>query len=303
MTAYNSAKTKFLALSDEPRGIAIMFAATFLFSTMGFFIKLVSVHHTTFEIVFFRNIVSLVILAVSMYVSKPVQKGGRPMLLVMRGVFGFFAMFCYFYSIQVLPLASASTFNKTSPIFTAIFAGLFLKEKTGVKVWAAVLVGFAGVLLIMRPSHEVDLSGAIAGLMGGMIAAMAYTSIKELAKYYDARVIVVSFSVAGISGALLYFAVHVYVGDPRYLNYQFIPQGIDIVYIVLIGTFAAMAQWMMSVSYKYGRASVLSTIGYFGIVFATVYGFIGGDGWPGFVTLGGISLVGISGILVGLAKK
>ncbi len=63
--------------------------------------------------------------------------GGKPFLLVMRGVFGFSAMFCFFYSISVLPLATASTFVKTAPIFTALFAGYILKEKAGPKVWTA----------------------------------------------------------------------------------------------------------------------------------------------------------------------
>lgn len=303
MTAYTNTKAKFDALGEELRGVIIMFAAAFFFSLMGFFIKLLSLHHTTFEIVFFRNIVSFAILGGSMLLIKPTSIGGKPLLLVMRGVFGFSAMFCFFYSISVLPLATASTFVKTSPIFTAIFAGYLLKEKSGIKVWTAILIGFAGVLLVLRPSHGISPSGAVAGLCGGVIAAMAYTSVRGLAKFYDARSIVLSFSLAGLIGSSIYFIYRIILGDPRYLSTDFIPTGIDIYYVVLVGTLASIAQWLMSIAYKYGRASVVSTVSYVGLIFSTIFGYIAGDGWPGAVSLAGIFLVGLSGVLVGFAKK
>lgn len=306
MTAYTATKARFDALGEELRGILIMFAAAFFFSLMGFFIKLISLHHTTFEIVFFRNIVSFAILAGSMLFYKSNSIGGKPVLLVMRGVFGFLAMFCFFYSISVLPLATASTFVKTAPIFTAIFAGIVLKEKAGGKVWTAILIGFAGVLLILKPSQAIAPSGAVAGLVGGVIAAMAYTSVKGLAAYYDARTIVLSFSIAGLTGSTIYFIARIIMGDPRYLSTEFIPRGEDIVYVIFVGVLASVAQWLMSVAYKYGRASVISTVSYVGLVFSTVFGFFAGDGWPGFISIIGILLVGFSGIMVGMlnsAKK
>ena len=303
MTAYTNTKAKFDALGEELRGVLIMFVAAFFFSLMGFFTKLLSIHHTTFEIVFFRNIVSFAILGGSMLLIKPKSVGGKPFLLVMRGVFGFLAMFCFFYSISVLPLATASTFGKTSPIFTAIFAGFMLKEKSGLKVWTAILIGFAGVLLVLRPSHGLSPSGVAAGLCGGVIAAMAYTSVRGLAKFYDARTIVLSFSIAGLVGSSIFFIIRIILGDPRYLSTQFIPSGTDIYYVIMIGILASIAQWLMSVAYKYGRASVVSTVSYVGLIFATILGFIAGDGWPGLVSLAGIFLVGVSGVLVGLSKK
>jgi len=303
MTSYTQTKAKFDALGEELRGILMMLTASFIFSLMALFIKLVSVHHTTFEIVFFRNLVSFALLAGSMLVYKSSSTGGRPFLLVMRGVFGFSAMFCFFYAISVLPLATASTFQKTAPIFTAVFAGYLLKEKSGFKVWAAIFIGFAGVLLMMKPAQAVAPAGAIAGLLSGVIAAMAYTSVKGLAKFYDARTIVLSFSIAGLVGSSIYFMYRLALGDPRYYSTDFIPAGMDIFYMVTVGVLAAVAQWLMSVAYKYGRASVISTVSYVGIIFATVFGFFAGDGWPGMVSMLGILFVGISGVMVGISKK
>ncbi|ADD68786.1 protein of unknown function DUF6 transmembrane [Denitrovibrio acetiphilus DSM 12809] len=302
MTTYTKTKAKFDALGEEFRGVLIMFVAAFFFSTMGYFTKMLTAHHNAFEIVFFRNIVSFAILGVLMLMFRTDNAGGKPLLLIMRGFFGFISMFCFFYSISVLPFATASTFHKTSPIFTAVFAGLVLKEKSGLKVWLAILVGFAGVLLVLRPSH-IDHVGAVVGLCGGIIAAMAYTSVRGLAKYYDARTIVMSFSLAGLVGSSLYFLIRYLAGDPRYHSTQFIPTGIDIFYMILVGVLALIAQWLMSVAYKYGRASVISTVNYVGIIFATVFGYIAGDGWPGLVSMLGIFFVGASGVMVGLSRK
>jgi drug/metabolite transporter (DMT)-like permease len=295
--------SKLDAMSEEMKGVTIMFFAAFFFSLMGFFIKLLSLHHTTFEIVFFRNIVSFALLGSTMFIKKPESIGGKPLLLIMRGVFGFSAMFCFFYSISVLPLATASTFVKTAPIFTAIFAGFFLKEKAGGRVWTAILIGFAGVLLILKPAQAIAMSGAIAGLCGGVIAAMAYTSVRGLANVYDARVIVLSFSTAGLVGSTIYFIYKLSIGDPRYTGFEFIPTGSDLFYIFMVGLLASVAQWLMSVAYGYGRASVISTVSYVGLIFSTVFGFVAGDGWPDLITFFGIFLVGTSGILVGLAKS
>lgn len=115
--------------------------------------------------------------------------------------------------------------------------------------------------------------GAVAGLCGGVIAAMAYTSVKGLANHYDARTIVLSFSTAGLVGSSIYFIFRIIVGDQRYLSLDFVPVGSDIFYVAMVGLLASAAQWLMSVAYKYGRASVISTVSYVGLVFSTIFGF------------------------------
>ncbi len=128
----------------------------------------------------------------------------------------------------------------------------------------------------MKPAQAVaPPMGAVAGLCGGVIAAMAYTSVKGgLANHYDARTIVLSFSTAGLVGSSIYFIFRIIVGDQRYLSLDFVPVGSDIFYVAMVGLLASAAQWLMSVAYKYGRASVISTVSYVGgLVFSTIFGF------------------------------
>lgn len=283
---------------DELRGIIMMLGASLMFSAMGFFVKKLTPHHTSMEIIFFRNVVTLVLILASLSFNPPVQQGGKPFLLAMRGVYGFIAMFFYFYSVSALPLATASTFGKTSPLFTAIIATIMIKEKAGFRVWLSIFVGFAGVLFILKPGGNSSLYGSLSGVASGFFAALAYATVRGLSGYYDARTMVLSFSLAGFSGSLLYMTIMFLSGADRYVNFAFLPHGMDIFYIFMVGIIAAVAQYLMSRAYYYGRAAVVSTVSYSELIFSTFAGYIAGDALPDIFSLFGIVLVGFSGILI-----
>ncbi|MDD3506297.1 MAG: DMT family transporter, partial [Sulfurimonas sp.] len=118
-------------------GIKYMLFASFLFAIMGAFAKLASEHMSSLEVVFFRNIFGVIFIGYALYRTPMISKGGRPFLLFFRGLMGFSALLAYFYNIAHIPLGDAVTFSKTAPIFTAIFAWLFLKEKLSLSSWVA----------------------------------------------------------------------------------------------------------------------------------------------------------------------
>lgn len=288
---------------EEMKGILCMVAASFLFACMGFFIKKLTHSLSTMEIIFFRNIVSLLFVGGSLLVYKPENQGGKPFMLAMRGVYGFTAMFFYFFAVSVLPLATAATFSKSSPLFTAIIAGFLLKEKAGSRVWTAIAVGFIGILLILKPSGEISLIGSLSGIACGFFAALAYTTVRGLANYYDARMMVLSFSVVGAVASIFYFAYMFLTGSERYLTFAFVPAGIDMLYVVLVGLAAVLAQYYMSRSYFYGRAAMMSTVGYVELIFSIFTGMLAGDAFPDMLSFGGIILIMISGMLIMRARR
>ena len=106
-----------------------MLIASLLFAFMGAFAKELSDSMNSVEIVFFRNIFGVILIAFSIYKRPLNQVGGKPLLLIFRGLAGFLALLMFFYNISQISLAEAMTFSKTSPIFTAIFAYIFVKEK------------------------------------------------------------------------------------------------------------------------------------------------------------------------------
>ncbi|HIP30302.1 MAG TPA: EamA family transporter, partial [Sulfurospirillum arcachonense] len=162
-----------------------MLFASFCFAFMGAFAKELSTSMPSLEVVFFRNIVGTVLIAVAFLKIPVKQVGGKPFLLFFRGLMGFMALVAFFYNIAHISLADAMTFSRTSPMFTALLAFWFLKEKIGTREILALIVGFIGIIFIMKPDGlQLELTD-ILGLLSGVGAALAYTSVKELKKYYD----------------------------------------------------------------------------------------------------------------------
>lgn len=287
------------------QGIKYMLFASFLFAFMGAFAKELSGSMSSVEVVFFRNIFGVILILISLY-KKPVkQVGGKPLLLFFRGFVGFAALLMFFYNISNIPLAEAMTFSKTSTIFTAIFAYIFVKEKLGFKGWIGVFIGFIGILFITKFDGSLLDKSDWLGILTGVGAGLAYTSIRELRKYYDGRIIVISFMGIGSIGPIILMIIgNFYQSDIfDFMFASFImPSGKDWLFIILLGTVATFAQIYMTKAYTCAMAGIIGTISYATIVFSIILGMLLGDKFPDFWIIFGILLIVISGLLVS-AKK
>lgn len=289
------------------RGILYMLIASLSFAVMGGFAKVVSAILPAVEVTFFRNVFGVALIGYAIYRSPLKQIGGKPLLLLFRGVMGFAALLAYFYIIAYIPLGEAVTYNKTSPIFVAIFAFLFLGEKLPGSAVFAVLLGFVGILLIAQPQGGVFDKYDLLGIFSGLGAALAYTSIRELRQYYDTRAIVMSFMGVGTIAPLMLMLVTPYVNPPQELDFMFaafvMPEGILWFYILMMGLSATLSQVLMTKAYEHTKAGIVGTISYSNIVFALIIGILLGDPIPDIWTFLGILLVITSGLIVALAKK
>lgn len=284
-----------------------MLIASLSFAVMGGFAKVVSEILPAVEVTFFRNVFGVALIGYAIYRSPLKQTGGKPLLLLFRGVMGFAALLAYFYIIAYIPLGEAVTYNKTSPIFVAIFAFLFLGEKLPGSAVFAVLLGFVGILLIAQPQGGVFDKYDLLGIFSGLGAALAYTSIRELRQYYDTRAIVMSFMGVGTVAPLLLMLTTPYVNPPQELDFMFaafvMPEGILWFYILMMGLSATFSQILMTKAYEHTKAGIVGTISYTNIVFALIIGILLGDPIPDIWTFLGILLVITSGLIVALAKK
>ena len=288
-------------ISSIDRGVRYMLVASLLFAIMGAFAKLASGSMSSLEVVFFRNMFGVVIIGAAI-LKKPMRhQGGRPFLLFFRGLMGFAALLAFFYNIAHIPLGDAMTFSRTSPIFTAVFAWLFLQEKLPVSGWIAVVIGFVGIVLITKPSGLMLSKTDLLGIGSGIGAALAYTSVRELKRYYDTRAIVLSFMGVGTAGPLLLMLVSPYVDMPS-LDFLFgtfvMPRGIVWFYIAGMGVFATLAQVFMTKAYGESQAGIVGAVSYSNIVFSIAIGLVLGDAFPDMVTLSGIILIVVGGLMV-----
>ena len=180
------------------KGIVFMLLAALGFSLMGGAAKALKDSFTAGQLVFYRNAIGLVFLVPGLLIKPPIQEGGKLLRLAFRGLMGALALYTLLYCILHLPLGTAMSYNLTSALFIAIFSFLFFGEYHGRRVLLAVLLGFTGMLLIYKPVMHYPWYYHATGLMSGIISAIAYITLGRLAAYYDSRVIVFSFLVAGV---------------------------------------------------------------------------------------------------------
>jgi len=292
-------------LKELDNGVKYMLFASFLFAIMGAFAKLASEHMSSLEVVFFRNIFGVVFIGYALYKTPIISKGGKPLLLFFRGLMGFLALLAYFYNIAHIPLGDAVTYSKTAPIFTAIFAWLFLSEKLSPKAWIAVFIGFGGIVLIAQPSGIGFSKYDLLGIFSGVGAALAYTSVRELRNYYDTRMIVLSFTLVGTVGPILLFVLshYFYVAELDFMMGEFVvPSGVVWLYVIGLGVLGTLSQYYMTKAYGETKAGIIGAVSYTNIVFAIFVGVMLGDSLPSFLTLCGITLIVAAGIMVAKAK-
>jgi len=289
------------------RGIFFMLIASLSFAFMGGFAKVVSQTLPPVEVTFFRNIFGVVLVGLAIWKVPLKQTGGKPWLLLFRGSMGFAALLAYFYIMAHIPLGEAVTYNKTSPIFVAIFAYIFLKEKLHPSALIAIVLGFVGIVLVAQPEAGGFDKYDILGIFSGIGAALAYTSIRELRKYYDTRAIVMSFMGVGTVAPLFLMLITPYVEVSEDFDWMFaefvMPQGLEWGYVTAVGIFATMSQLLMTKAYELTKAGIVGTISYSNIVFAVIIGVMLGDPIPDMWTTLGIILVIMSGLIVALAKE
>lgn len=130
---------------------------------------------------------------------------------------------------------------------------------------------------------------------------MAYTSIRELRKFYDSRAIVLSFMGVGTVLPLLFMIFSEFYTNPNLdfmLGIFMMPKPEDWIFIILLGIFSTYAQIYMTKAYSFAKAGIVGTVSYSNIVFSIILGLFMGDSFPSFIVLFGIILIVLSGIMV-----
>ncbi|MFC2087379.1 DMT family transporter [Bacteroidota bacterium] len=288
------------------RGILYMVIASIVFAAMGAFVKIVSRDLNSIIIVFFRNVIGIVLIG-STFFHKPLRKkGGRFGLLMFRGIIGTFALYALFYNVDKIGLGTTITYIQTSPIFIAVLSLLFLNERLSIWGWLAIFIGFGGILMIFQPSASSSVLYNSLGIFSGLAAAAAYTAVRELRNYYETRVIVLSFMIWGIILPLISMGLSLVIKNPEldFLITPFvIPRGIQWLWLLLVGATAMIGQVLITSAYREEKAGIISTVGYVNIPFALFFGILLGDSIPDLLAFLGILLIILSGGVISIRRN
>ena len=294
-------------LNTIDRGILFMLLSALISALNGAVAKILSEDMSALEIVFFRNLIGVMIILYTLKHTAPSLTGGKFHLLFLRGVFGFLAMILFFYTITAIPLGEAITLNKTSPLFVSVLAYYLLHEHLSKRAILALLIGFLGIVFITKPYGLSVSYEHFLGVMGGFFAAAAYATIKKIKDIYDTRVIMLSFMGVGTFFPLLLFIIAPWIDAPDALGFLFQPfvWEMNVKVCLLIGFMAlisTLSQWLLTKAYSFSKASIIGVISYTNIPFAIGFGWMLGDAFPDVLTFSGIALIVLGGVLVSRAK-
>lgn len=295
-----------MTIDRRYRGIIYMLLAAAGFSIMGGAAKSLKGIFSAGQLVFYRNLIGLLVLAPGLWIKKPIQAGGKLPRLIFRGIMGAVALYTLLYCILHIPLGTAMSYNLTSALFIAVFSFFLFGEYHGKKVLLAVLLGFAGMLLIYKPIMHFPWYYHLAGLISGIVSAIAYLTLGRLAGYYEPRVIVLSFLLCGVVIPLVSMIIHYTTGIPAdglFIIDFLWPSGWEWMAMAILGLAALFGQYFVTRAYGSDKAGIVSVFGYSNIVYSVFIGMMLGDAFPDWMSSLGILCIIGSGVIISLVKR
>jgi S-adenosylmethionine uptake transporter len=265
-----------------------MLVASLLFACMGVCVKFAAETHSAVEITFYRSFISLILMFGLVRLQGVALVTPHWRWQVTRGLVGFIALLAYFYAITLLPLATAVTLNYTSAIFLAIYLSLAgMRMRPG--IYGALILGLIGVVALLKPTlHADQLLGGLIGLASGVMAGMAYFSVRELGSRGEPEsrtVFYFSLVSSACAGAWLFFSE---------LHAVDVKSGL---LLLGVASFATAAQLAMTRAYTRGKTLMSAALAYSTVIFSSLFGamfwgeVLEGSAWLaiGLIILSGIA--------------
>ncbi len=272
-----------------------MVGAAFFFSLMSLMVKMAGRHLPTWEMVFFRSLVMLIICTVLIRRQGIPTWGNHRGLLIARGVFGFVALNFFYYSIVHLPLSDATTIMFTNAVFTALLAVIFLAEHFSVRQGVLIGISLAGVMLVAQPTalfgglgSGLDQVAVTIGLGGALMSAAAWVTIRRLGHTEESLVIIFYFSLVSTLGALPLLAIEFVMPTPM-----------EWLMLIGLGVFTHFGQIYLTRALKLERAGRAAPVGYVQIVFAALWGVFFFAEIPNLLSIAGAVVIVLSTIMMG----
>ena len=277
---------RFNKQSDNVKGALILMLAAFGFSLMVAMIKVVGEHLPVTQILFVRQLGMTIMLAPILIKTFPGSlKSAQPHLQFARIFLALIAMVFGFTAVINMPMAEATAIAFAKSFFVTIFAVLFLKETVGLYRWSAVVVGFLGVLVMLRPGAEGYTIYGFMALGAAASAGMVMVIIRLLSRT-DPPSTILAYQAIGVG---LIMAVPAYI--------QWVPPTPkEWALLAAIGFVSYFAQKANIFAFSYGEASMLASLDYVRLIYATFFGWLLFSELPGVSTWVGAAIIVLASI-------
>ena len=272
-------------------GLAMRLCAVASLAMMFMFVKLAAAQGVhVVESLFWRQLTGVPVVLIWLW-----SVGGlgdirtrRPVMHGIRMILGISSMLLNYLAMTLLPMAEASTIGFAVPIFATVLAALLLREPTGFFRWAAIVVGFAGVLLAIQPgSGNIDTTGATVALIGALMTAGVTIQIRHMALSEPAGAIIFWFSLLSMLplGIAMYF-------------FGSFHSGVAIWYIAGLSLAGALAQIFITLSLKFAPVAAALSMDYTALVWSVALGYLVFADIPGRSVLIGAPVIIVAGLIL-----
>ncbi len=216
----------------------------------------------------------------------------QPKLQIFRGLTLFFANILFFYSISVISMAKALTLAFVAPLITTALSPIFLGEKVGLRRWSAVIIGFLGSLIVIRPGFIEFNLATVAALGTGFFYGIYLVITRKLHSSDSPLLTLLLTGVVG--GVIASFIVPVVWVNPSFNQWAL---------LALMGVFACLGHLFLILSLKYADASKLAPFGYFEIVTNVILGYYFFSDFPHYWTWVGLTIIVCSGVYISFRER
>ena len=279
--SYASNRRAFLAMPGNLRGAATIMVAALGFTLMVTLVKLAGERLHVTQVLFVRQVVMTAIVMPSILSHFPgCLRTARLDLQLVRVAAALVAMLCGFTAVINMPLAEATAIGFAKAFFVTIFAILLLGEHVGPRRWAALGVGFLGVMVMVRPGTEAFDPYGVFALVGAAGAGLVMVVIRMLSRT-DAPITILSYQATLVGVAM---------AAPAIWFWQW-PTAWEWGLLVAVGAASYAAQMLNIYAYKWGEASVMASLDYVRLLWATLLGWLVFETLPGPWTWAGAAIV------------
>ena len=275
-------------VQNSVTGFSAMVLSVLLFSLMDASVKWLGGTYPTQQIMFFRCSIAMIPLTViiAMRGGITILKTTQVQLHFFRSVLGISAMALAFYAFSLMRLADAISILHTTPIFMTVLSIFFLGEKVGLHRWSAIIIGFIGVLLVVKPGPGMIDSGSLYMLIAALLISCTTIIIRHLSILDDPVCIAFYFTMTGV---LVSGVGMIWLGWNTTTPF-------DLFLLIGVGLFGGVAQYMMTLSYRHAEIAVVAPLKYLTIIFGGVFGYLLWSELPDLQSTIGICIIAAAGL-------